>query len=85
MDKILKAAENFQSVNETEIDEKLFMEFMQKVATWDYFAIPRNHYLSLSESEKREKIQKYYVDMKSGNNVASNGKIFFFFLDVIKN
>ena len=85
MDKILKAAENFQSVNETEFDEKLFMEFMQKVAIWDYFAIPRNHYLSLSESEKREKIQKYYLDMKSRNNLASNGKILFFFLDVIKN
>ena len=79
MDKILKAAENFQTVNETEIDEKLFVEFMNKVAIWDYFAISRNRYSSLPESEKREKIQKYYIDMKSRNN-ASNGKILLFFL-----
>ena len=78
MGKILKAAENFQTVNETEIDEKLFVEFMNKVAIWDYFAISRNHYSSLPESEKREKIQKYYIDMKSRNN-ASNGKALFFF------
>ena len=64
MDNILKAAENFQSVSENEIDEKLFVEFMQKVTIWDYFAITKNHYLSLPESEKREKIQKYYFDMK---------------------
>ena len=84
MDKILKAAENFQTVNETEIDEKLFVEFMNKVAIWDYFAISRNHYSSLPESEKRKKIQKYYIDMKS-RITRRTVRPCFFSLDVIKN
>ena len=39
MKNILKAAENFQvaPVEET-INKSLFLEFMNKVAIWDYFA-----------------------------------------------
>ena len=51
MDKILKAAENFQTVNEIEIDEKLFVEFMNKVAIWDYFAISETT-IRLYQSQK---------------------------------
>ena len=40
MENILKAAENFQvaPIEET-INESLFLEFMNKVAIWDYFGI----------------------------------------------
>ena len=38
---------------------------MKKVAIWDYFAITKQNYLSMSEQEKRDKISKYYSDMKS--------------------
>ena len=77
MENILKAAENFQvaPVEET-INESLFLEFMNKVAIWDYFGISKAHYLTLAESEKRDKITKYYLDMKSCNNT---GKMFFLF------
>ena len=55
---------------------------MKKVAIWDYFAISKNDYLTLSEQEKRDKISKYYSDMKSRK---SGGKhifvyLFFFFI-----
>ena len=48
---------------------------MDKVAIWDYFAISKAHYLTLSESEKRDKMTKYYLDMKSCNNT---GKMYIF-------
>ena len=74
MENILKAADNFQvtSVEEQTINETLFLEFMNKVTIWDYFAITKNHYLALSEAEKREKINKYYFDMKSRSIVGKN-------------
>ena len=76
MENILKAAENFQvaPVEET-INESLFLEFMNKVAIWDYFGISKVHYLTLSESEKPDKITKYYVNVKSRNNT---GKVYIF-------
>ena len=62
----MKAAENFeQATVEETFDEILFIEFMKKVAIWDYFAISKQTYLSMSEKEKRERISKYYSDMKS--------------------
>ena len=59
----MKAAENFEetSVEET-FDENFFIKFMKKVAIWDYFAISKETYLSMSEKEKRERISKYYSD-----------------------
>ena len=67
MDSLIKAAENFEQKTSIEesFDEKLFLEFMKKVAIWDYFAITKQTYLSMSEQEKRDKISKYYSDMKS--------------------
>ena len=78
MENILKAAENSQvaPVGET-INESLFLEFMNKVAIWDYFGINKAHYLTLAESEKRDMITKYYLDMKSCNNT---GKMYIFFV-----
>ena len=38
---------------------------MKKVAIWDYFAISKQNYLVMSEKEKRERISKYYSEMKS--------------------
>ena len=78
MDSILKAAENFEA-HEEAINENLFLEYMQKVTIWDYFAITKQQYLCLPESEKLEKINKYYFDMKSR---SSSGKIFCFYLFV---
>lgn len=73
------AAANFESettVEET-FDENLFIEFMKKIPIWDYFAIARAHYLTLPEEEKKEKISRYYSDMKSRKN---GGKLFCFFV-----
>ena len=43
---------------------------MNKVAIWDYFGVSKAHYLTLAESEKRDNITKYYLDMKSRNNTC---------------
>ena len=69
MENLMKAAESFEktSVEET-FDENLFIEFMKKVAIWDYFAISKNDFLTLPEQGKRDKILKYYSDMKSRKN-----------------
>ena len=78
----MKAAENFeQATVEEALDENLFIEFMKKVAIWDYFAISKQAYLSLSEKENRDKISKYYSDM---NARRSSGKRLLFFLFYLK-
>ena len=87
MENVLKVAENFQAATvEESINESLFLESMNKVAIWDYFGISKAHYLTLAESEKRDKITKYYLDMKSRNNT---GKmyifLFFIFFFILKN
>ena len=59
MENILKVAENFQvAAVEESINESHFLEFMNKVAIWDYYGITKAHYLTLGESEKRDKINK---------------------------
>ena len=71
MENVLKVAENFQAATvEESINESLFLESMNKVAIWDYFGISKAHYLTLAESEKCDKITKYYLDMKSRNNTG---------------
>ena len=87
MENILKAAKTFQVVTvEESINENLFLEFMNKVAIWNYFGITKVHSLTLAESEKGNKITKYYLDMKSCNNT---GKmyifLFFIFFFILKN
>ena len=77
MENILKAAENFQvAAVEESINESLFLEFMNKVAIWKYYGITEAHYLTLAESVKHDKINKYYSDMKSRK---SSGKHIFYF------
>ena len=62
----MKAAENFeQATVEETFDENVFIKFMQKIPIWEFFAISKQTYLSMSEKEKRERISKYYSDMKS--------------------
>ena len=80
MENVLKAAKNFQvaPVGQT-INEGLFLEFMNKAAIWDYFGISKAYYLTSSESEKRDKITKYYLDMKSRNHTGKMS-IFLFFI-----
>ena len=66
MDSKIKAAENFeQKTSEETFDEKLFVEFMEKVVISEYFGITTQAYLAMSEQEKRDKISKYYSDMVS--------------------
>ena len=62
MDSLLKATENFDQVD---FDEKTFLEFMKRIAIWDYYRLSKTDYFALPESEKRVKISKYYLDMKS--------------------
>ena len=73
------AAANFESettVEET-FDENLFIEFMKKVTIWDYYAITKAHYLTLPQEEKKDKISRYYSDMKSRK---IGGKLLCFFV-----
>ena len=68
--------ENATTVEET-FDENPFIEFMKKVTIWDYYAIIKAHYLTLPEEEKKDKISRYYSDMKSRK---IGGKLFCFFV-----
>ena len=80
MENILKAAENFQvAAVEESINESLFLEFMNKVAIWKYYGITKAHYLTLAESVKYDKINKYYSDMKSRK--SSSNHIFYFLFE----
>ena len=45
---------------------------MKKVGIWDYFAITKQSYLATSEQEKRDKISKYYSDMKSRQSTGES-------------
>ena len=73
------AAANFEDVTTVEetLNENLFIEFMKKVTIWDYYAITKAHYLTLLEEEKKDKISRYYSDMKSRE---IGGKLFCFFV-----
>ena len=75
----MKAAESFEKtyVEET-FDENLSIEFMKKVAIWDYFGISKNDYLTLSVQE-RDKISKYYSDMKSRKSAGKHIFVYLFF------
>ena len=77
MDKLVQMVDNFQSAPAEEIIQELFVNFMNKIAIWDYYGMSRDAYLACSDSDKRDKINKYYFDMKSR---SSSGKhIFYFF------
>ena len=67
MDSLLKASENFEQVSD-EFDEKLFVEFMNKITIWNFFGI------ATPEQEKRVKISQYYSKSKS------TGEFVFFFV-----
>ena len=72
MDSLIKAAENFDQKSSVEepLDEKLFVQFMKKVAIWEFYGITKQAYLSMSEQEKIDRISKYYFDMKSRQNTS---------------
>ena len=80
MDSLIKAAENFvekTSKPEENFDESLFVEFMRKVPIWEFFCILKQVYLAMSEKEKREKISKYYSDMKNRHVPAGKFHLYF--------
>ena len=77
IDTLIMTADNFQSVPAKEIKQKLFVEYINKIAMWDYCGISRDTYLACSDSDKQEKISKYYFDMKSR---SAGGKVYFLFL-----
>ena len=76
MDNLIRAADNFQAsaASVEEIKHDLFVKFMNKIPIWDYYGVCRESYLALHDAEKREKITKYYFDMKS----RSDSKNLFF-------
>ena len=76
MDTLIMTADNFQSAPAKEIKQKLFVEYINKIARWDYCGISRDTYLACSDSDKREIISKYYFDMKSR---SAGGKFIIFF------
>ena len=71
-------AANFENVTTEEetFDENHFIKFMKKVTIWDYYSITKAHYSTLPEEEKKDKISRYYSDMKSRK---IGGKLFCFF------
>ena len=80
MDSLIKAADNVQCTTSVEkIKQDLFCRvYEQDICTiWDYYGVSREQYLALFDTEKRERISKYYFDMKSR---SASGKIPFFFL-----
>ena len=83
MDNLLKAAENFVNKTSSEVEEnfneQLFLDFMKKVPIWDFYCISKQAYLAMSKQKKREKISKYYSDMKS-RNVVPVGEFLYSFL-----
>ena len=82
MDSLMKAAENFveeTSKSEENFDESLFVEFMRKVPIWEFFCISKQVYLTMSEKEKREKISKYYSDMKNRHVPVGKFSFIYFF------
>ena len=80
----MKAAENSveqTSSMEENFNESLFVDFMKKVPIWEYYCISKQVYLAMSKQEKRDKISKYYSDMKNRHvAVGEFHLIFFFFL-----
>ena len=72
MDLLLKATETF---DQSDFNEKTFIEFMKQVTVWEYFGLSKDAFLALPESEKRIKISKYYIEMK---NKDTGGKSFLF-------
>ena len=78
----MKAAENFvekTSSAEENFDESLFVEFMKKVPIWEFYCITKQAYLAMSEQEKRERISKYYSDMKIRHIAVGEFHLIFFF------
>ena len=82
MDSLMKAAENFvekTSSAEENFDESLFVEFLKKVLIWEFYCITKQAYLAMSEQEKRERISKYYSDMKIRHIAVGEFHLIFFF------
>ena len=82
MDSLMKAAENFvekTSSAEENFDESLFVEFLKKVPIWEFYCITKQAYLAMSEQEKRERISKYYSDMKIRHTAVGEFHLIFFF------
>ena len=78
MDNLISAADNFKSAPAEEIKQELFLDFMNKLAIWDYYGVSRDSWLALSDLDKREKIHRYYLDMKSRSSGGKNLFSFFF-------
>ena len=73
MEALIKASESF---DKADFDLKTFEKFMQQVAIWEYFGLSKSAYIALPESEKRNKIYQYYIDMQEKGDI---GEFFVFF------
>ena len=61
MDRLIEITDEVSaSQQEIIIDEKKFVEFIQKVPIWDFAKIFQNDYHSYSKEAKIDLIKKYY-------------------------
>ena len=67
MEALIKASESF---DKADFDLKTFEKFMQQVAIWEYFGLSKSAYIALSESEKRNRIYQYYIEMKEKGEIG---------------
>ena len=89
MDSLMKAAENFveeaSTMEDNNFDESLFIDFMKKVPIWEFCCISKQAYLAMSEKEKREKISKYYSDMKNRHVAVGEFQLYSFLFLILFN
>ena len=79
MNDLIRVADNFQgsTTSVEDIKQELFVEFMNKIPIWECCGFTKESYLALADAEKREKIIKYYFDIKSRGD-GKNSSFFLF-------
>ena len=78
MGNLISAADNFNSAPTEEIKQDLFLDYMNKLPIWDFFGVSKDGWLAISDLDKRDKIHRYYFDMKSRSSSGKN--LFSFFV-----
>ena len=76
MDKFLSILEENQQQDQC-IDTEKLKYITSQIAIWDYFSIPRAHYLVLDNAEKSRILSEYY--RKLVTEYFGTGKIFFYY------
>ena len=71
MEKLLQVADQHASkvdVTENDVDEVLFLQFMEQNPIWSLYSISKDEYLLKSKEKRFFLILKYYSEMKNGEN-----------------